>query len=161
MTDATIAANQEVLVETKIKASPATVWKALTDDIGLWWPAEFYIGGTEGARSYSLEARPGGRVYEEWDEGGGLLWGQVCTAVPEKMLQATGFTFPQWGGPSIGFLTWTLEADGEGCSLRFTEQTLGMSSEGNRAEKTKGWTFLFGGVLKAHVEGTPPPKWED
>jgi uncharacterized protein YndB with AHSA1/START domain len=151
----------EVQVETTIAVAPDAVWKALTDDIGLWWPSEFYSGGQEGARSYHLEAKPGGRMYEEWEGGGGLQWGQVWTVDPGKKLQITGLSFPEWGGPAVFFGTWTLTAEGDGCKLHFSESTLGKTSAGYRAEKEKGWSFLFDGVLKAHLEGTEAPKWED
>lgn len=150
-----------VLVETHIHASPAVVWNALTDGMDDWWPAEFYTGGDKSACTLHLEARPGGRVHEDYAAGGGLLWGTVVTVVPEQKLQVTGYGFPEWGGPSVWFGTWTLETADDGCLLRFTEHAVGKTSDGYFAEKQKGWTFLFDGALKAHVEGTPAPKWED
>lgn len=149
----------EIKLETRIAAAPETVWEALTDKAGEWWPAEFYIGGEPGKRSYHLEAWPGGRVYEEWEGGGGLLWGQVCHAVPNQLLQVTGYTFPEWGGPSIMFGTWNLTATDHGCTVHFTEHTLGKTSEHYAAEKEKGWKFLMA-VMKAHIEGTEPPGWQ-
>ncbi len=160
MTDCATQPKDSVLVETHIEAAPAVVWQALTEGIGAWWPAEFYIGGEEGGRSYHLEAHPGGRMYEEWDDGGGLLWGRVVTVIPESKLQVTSVSFPEWGGPSMSFGTWTLEEADGGCALRFTEHVLGTTPQGYLAEKHKGWSFLFAGVLKAHLEGTPLPKWE-
>ncbi len=149
-----------IKLRTEIAASPETVWDALTNKAGKWWPAEFYIGGEPGKRSYHFEAWPGGRVYEEWEGGGGLLWGQVCHAVPGKLLKATGFTFPEWGGPAVAFLTWKLEATDAGCSLQFDEQRLGPpASAENVAAKNKGWKFLMQ-VMKAYIEGAEPPAWE-
>ena len=148
-------------METHIAASPATVWRALTDNIGDWWPAEFFIGGEAGKRRYVLEATPGGRVYEEWDDGGGMLWGQVWTVMPEKLLQVSGHTFPDWGGPLVSFLSYRLEATDGGCTLRFSERILGHSTDANNADRKKGWTYLYAEVLKAHVEGRPIPQWQD
>ncbi len=148
-----------VTLEIHIAASTATVWRSLTESIGEWWPGEFFIGGEEGKRSYHLEAKPGGRMYEEWESGGGLLWAQVSTVIPETMLQITGHCFPQWGGPSISYGTWQLAAEGEGCKLSFDEQTLGRVPENNVAEKQKGWDFLME-TMKAHIEGNAKPAWE-
>lgn len=160
MTDDKVETEQMVTLETTISASPETVWRALTEGIDAWWPSEFFTGGEEGKRSYHLEAEPGGRMYEEW-ENGGLLWAQVVTVRPNELLQVTGHAFPEWGGPSVMFATWKLEPDGEGCTLRFDEHVLGKTPDGYAADKLKGWTFLFDSALKAHVEGTPAPKWED
>ncbi len=159
MTETATDTSAEIQLEVQIAATPETVWEALTHKAGEWWPAEFYIGGEEGKRSYRLEAWPGGRVYEEWDDGGGLLWGQVCTAVPNQTLQVTGHSFPDWGGPSIMFATWKLSASGDGCTLHFSERALGETPEHYAAEKDKGWRFLMD-VMKAYIEGTTPPEWE-
>ncbi len=159
MTETTTEPSADVQLEVRIAASPERVWQALTDGAGEWWPAEFYIGGEEGKRSYHLEARPGGRVYEEWDSGGGLLWGLVTTAVPGQLLQVNGFSFPEWGGPSIMFAAWRLTSIDDGCSLNFTEHAVGTTPEHYAAKKEKGWTFLMD-VMTAHIEGTEPPEWQ-
>lgn len=156
-TPATIA---ETRLEVRIDGPSDLVWQKLTDDIGDWWPDAFYAGGSPGKRSYHVEARPGGRVYESHDDGGGVLWGTVATVQPGKLLQALGATFPNWGGPNFGFITWEVEADGGGTVLRFSESLLGQVSDTACESKEKGWTFLFE-VLKAHVEGRPAPEWED
>jgi len=147
-----------VNMEIAIDASPAEVWKALTANIGQWWPADFYAGGTEGARTFAIEERPGGRMFEEWDGGGGLLWGTVVGIEPRKMLQVLGHVFPDWGGPTEWYGTWTLEQDGTGTKLAFSEHGLGKLSEDSMLDKYKGWRFLWA-TLKAHVEGTPAPEW--
>ena len=148
----------ELTVETPVNAPPADVWAALTSDLGAWWPAEFYIGGAEGS-TIRLEARPGGQMIEEWANGGGLQWAQVWTVIPNELLQTTGLTFPEWGGPAVGFVTWKIEATDEGSTLRLTEHTFGRSTDENRAETDKGWNFLHQ-CLKSHLEATEPPRWE-
>lgn len=151
----------EVIVEVEIEASPDKVWRELTEGIGAWWPTEFYAGGEAGKRNYHLEARPGGRMYESWNGGGGLMWGQVVTVDPGKKLQIIGSSFPEWGGPGISYGTWVLAESEQGCSLRYSESTVGRIGEGHGAEKEKGWNYLLGGALKAHVEGKPCPEWVD
>jgi uncharacterized protein YndB with AHSA1/START domain len=148
-------------MEIRIAGSVASVWKALTDDIGAWWPDEFYAGGEPARRSYKLEARPGGRMYEEWEGGGGVLWATVVAVEPSSRLQVMGTTFPNWGGPSIWFGTWELKADGAGTILSFSESAIGRISISGAEEKGTGWQFLFGGVLKAFVEGSPKPEWKE
>lgn len=156
----TQASIRDTRLEIRIEGAPAKVWKSLTAEIGAWWPAEFYVGGEPGKRSYHLDATPGGRMYESWEHGGGLLWGNVVTVDPEKLLQVTGSTFPEWGGPSQWFGSWTLEADGSATILTFSESTIGKLSDAAAAGTTKAWHFLFGEVLKSHVEGRPIPAWE-
>jgi uncharacterized protein YndB with AHSA1/START domain len=149
-----------IVVETRIRGSAEKVWRALTSDIHRWWPESFYTGGTAGRRRYVLEARVGGRMYEEWEEGAGLLWATVNTVMPERRLDVFGVAFPEWGGPNLWTGTWLLKPGRGHTVVRFTEGAFGRISKKSLADKDKGWTFLFDGALRAHVEGRPAPAWE-
>lgn len=143
-----------------IDAPVEAAWKALTANMNEWWPESFFGGGTEGQRRVVLEAEPGGRMYEEWQGGGGLLWGTVVTVEPQKMLQILGHQFPNWGGPSAWYGTWEFSASGDGTRLQFSESAVGRLPDGYMADKDKGWNFLWA-TLKAHLEGTAAPEWSD
>lgn len=151
----------EMTIDVEIEGSIDAVWKALVDDIGEWWPDEFFAGGAAGTRRYLLEARPGGRMWEEWESGGGLIWGTVVTIDPPTKLQVVGHTFPEWGGPGTWYATWELEERDSGVILRFSEATVGKVSEAGMESKRKGWTYLFESAMRAHVEGKPTPPWSD
>ena len=150
----------QVSMELDIDATPERVWHALTESIGDWWPAEFFAGGQNGKRRFFLETQPGGRMYEQWDTGGGVLWGTVICSDPNVLLQVLGYSFPNWGGPSQSYNTWELKDNGSGTKLVFSESMLGRVSDGNLAEKDKGWKFLWQ-TLKAHLEGSVLPQWQD
>lgn len=141
----------EIVVETSIQASRAKVWQSLTEHIGQWWPADFYAGGEQGKRQYSLDPNPGGMMKEEWDGGGGVLWGTVICANPHVQLQVLGSLFPNWGGPSQWFASWDLSDDGNNTKLRFSETTMGRVSNALLEDKSAGWEVL-GNALKAHAE---------
>lgn len=149
-----------VQMELQIAAPPAAVWQALTTNIGSWWPADFYAGGVDGKRRFILEPRPGGRMCEEWQDGGGVLWGTVVTVEPQSRLQVVGYSFPEYGGPAQWFGTWELRAHGAGTKLRFQDHAIGRVSDSMSEEKEKGWRFLWD-VMKARLEGTPLPAWSD
>lgn len=148
----------QIQMELTIAADPEAVWQALVDDIGQWWPADFYAGGQQGKRTFKFEAEPGGRMVELWDDGGGLLWGTVITVEPNKRLQALGTLFPNWGGPALNYATWELEKKGSETVLRFSESTMGRLSDDGMEEKDKGWRFLMES-MKAHIEGNDAPTW--
>ena len=150
----------EIAMEVDIAAKPERVWQALTAHIGDWWPAEFYSGGEDGKRKYFLDARPGGTMGELWDGGGGVVWATVVGVEPNKRLQVTGTSFPGWGGPSQWLGVWELTAKGASTRLKFTESAIGRVSDGNVADKDKGWKFLWA-ALAAHVEDKPAPQWQD
>ena len=149
----------EINMEIQIAAPPSKVWIALTENIGEWWPAEFYAGGEAGKRTFSLETTPGGRMFEAWDDGGGILWGTVFTVNPNIQLQLLGNLFPNWGGPSAAYGTWDLKPHRDGTTLCYNETAVGRIVDPQLAEKDKGWQFLHR-TLKAYVEGAPLPAWE-
>lgn len=151
----------EVRIETVIQAPREKVWKALTAEIGRWWPDEFYTGGDSGKREYLLEPNPGGRMFEDWGDGNGLLWGTVHTVQAPETLYVTGHSFPQWGGPTVLMIGWTLTEEGDGTRLVFVESALGRVTDEHTQSREKGWGFLFDRALKAFAEGAEPPVWED
>lgn len=157
----TTAANiAELAMEIVIDAPPDTVWRQLTENIGDWWPDDFYAGGSPGRRTFLLEAEAGGRMHESWDGGGGILWGTVICVDVGKRLQVAGLAFPNWGGPAQWFGTWDLEETASTTRLRFSEHSIGRVSAASTTEKESGWHFLWN-CLKANVEGRPAPAWED
>ncbi|MEM7355876.1 MAG: SRPBCC domain-containing protein [Acidobacteriota bacterium] len=147
-------------LEMRIAADPSKVWQALTSDIGKWWPSEFFCGGGSDAseRRFLLEAWPGGRMWEDWGSGDGLLWATVVNVVAGKTLEMSGFQGPAWGGPNAWYSSYALEADGDGTKLRFSESGFGRMAESMLADKETGWRFLFA-TMAAHLEGKEPPKW--
>lgn len=146
-----VAEIDEITTTIEIDNSPSRVWQALTEEIGQWWPSDFYTGGSPGKQSFVLEARPGGRMYEVWEDGGGLLWGTVIGVEPNERLHVLGSLFPGWGGPSEWFGVWTLKANGDKTELDFTESSLGRITTKGNSEKKKGWDYIHQ-ALKTHIE---------
>ncbi len=150
-------ASLEMSIE--INAPASRIWSALTSDIGKWWPADFYAGGEDPDRTFILEPQPGGRMYEQWKEGG-VLWGTVITVDPNRLLQVNGLIFPSFGGPTQWYGTWTLtEKDGGTTVLGFSEVGVGRVTDAGTEEKDKGWTYLWN-CMHAYIDGRDAPGWE-
>ena len=77
----------EHTLEIAIAAPPARVWKALTGQVSSWWHPGFL---REGALAFVIEPRVGGRVYEDWGGGQGLLWYTVV-----GLVETRSFTSPR------------------------------------------------------------------
>lgn len=155
----------DIQLEVTIAAPIEAVWRALVDDIGTWWPTAFYcLPGDPAAapqRTFKLEARPGGRMWEDWGADNGLVWGHVVQVVKPRLLDVTGTMGLAWGGPSTFYGSFQLEAAGDDTRLRFGESAYGRIPDNQIAEKEKGWRFLLDGALRAHCEGKPAPLWTD
>jgi uncharacterized protein YndB with AHSA1/START domain len=147
----------QIRLDVRIEAPRERVWRALTDDLSGWWPADtFNVGGASVPMRF--EAKVGGRMYEDWGDGQGLLWAQVVLLRRPEQLSLIGDSFPEWGGPARSYLSWTLEADGAATVVHFVDSQLGERRD--QADKEKGWAFLIAGCLKSHLEGRPQPAWE-
>jgi len=139
----------EVVMEVRIAASPQRTWRALTEDVGSWWPAGFYT--SERARRMVLEPRLGGLVYEEWGDGEGLVWHVVTAIEHGRRLELAGDLHPEYGGPARLFTRYTLRADGDGCIVRLVDTAFGHCAANLEDRLHEGWGVLLG-ALKSWTE---------
>ena len=152
----------EIVTEVEIAAPRDVVWAVLTQEPAPWWHPAF-CSDPRGAEvgGLRIEAELGGRMFEDWGEGQGLVWGQVVALDRGRALQVVGDTSPAWGGPSRHWFTWRLEGSGAGTRLRFENAIWGVVSEATRASLEEGWAYLFEHGLKrwcetGRLDGAPP-----
>ena len=141
----------QVEIDVKIKADLERVWKALVEETSAWWPHDFYTSTT--TKGFHLEPRLGGRVYEDWGEGSGLLWFTVIGLNPPTLLTLLGHLTPGFGGPAMTMLEIGLKSAGDTVSLRVTETMSGHAEPKMEATLRDGWITIFDGGLRAYVEG--------
>lgn len=100
----------------EVPVDAATAWKALIEDVDVWWPADHTWWGAESA--LSIEARAGGCFCERLGEREAqhLL---VTYAEPPKLLRLTGGLGPLQGMGLHGVLEFRL-AGSEGGGTRIT-----------------------------------------
>jgi DNA-binding transcriptional ArsR family regulator len=138
-----------VAMEIPIKASKEKVWKALTEDITFWWPRNFYTKSD--AKSFHLEPKLGGRMYEDWGGGQGLVWYNVFGLDTPNSIALQGFMGAGYG-PACTILELTLaEMDGI-TTLKLVDSTIGKTDS---CEKESGWKELFHGSFVPYVESAP------
>lgn len=153
----------EIVTEVRIAAARDTVWDVLVQEPAPWWHAAYFTdprGPKQGG--FHIEARLGGRMYEDWGQGNGLVWGTVIGLDRGRFLQIVGDSSPAWGGPSRNFQTYRLEDDGRATKLRFENAIFGRVDEGTLRSLDEGWRFLLEQSLKRWCEtgtlaGAPPP----
>lgn len=139
---------QRVELEIKIAATPAKVWHALIHDTTFWWPREFYTGPAKG---FHIEPHLGGKVYEDWGDGNGVVWYQIFAINSGVSLDLNGCMAVPYG-PAVTLLHIELASKGAGTVLKVSDSTLGDGRDG-AASKIEGWQRVFGDGLKAYVEG--------
>jgi uncharacterized protein YndB with AHSA1/START domain len=130
-----------------IEAPPWRVFDVLTKDVGAWWGVPYLIGTP---KKLVLEAQIGGRFYEEWTEGGGVLWATVTSLKRGDHLELTGSLGMR--GTVHGRARLTFEAQGGATVLRLCHEVLGDVSGETQRFFLRGWHDLLGVRLKAFVE---------
>jgi len=140
----------QVEIEFGIDAPVATVWEALCESPGEWWPNDFFV--TSKPVSMKMEAWPGGRLYETGEDGEGLLWATINCVVPEQSLHFIGYIYPPFGGPCLSLVHIRLEKAKSGTQFFLTDHLIGRVGDASEESLQSGWKLVFGGGLKAWVE---------
>jgi uncharacterized protein YndB with AHSA1/START domain len=150
MPETKTAATAVVKLEFKINASPERVWKVITEETSRWWDKDFV--SLPGSTCVMLEPRLGGRLYEETEDGRGLVWATVIAISEGKSIDFVGYMTPEWSGPTMTMIKLLVEPTEEGAVLKLTEGLLGNVTDEVTQSMHEGWTFLFETKLKGYVE---------
>jgi DNA-binding transcriptional ArsR family regulator/uncharacterized protein YndB with AHSA1/START domain len=132
--------------EIRIEANVSTVWRALTVEVGDWWPHRFRddVGWVE------FEPVVGGRFVERFDsDGAGALYATVTYIEPERILKISGSMGLQ--GAAMYVKTYRLEPAGESTTVRTSASMMGLFSRETVDDYRQGGVELLR-ALKAHVE---------
>jgi len=149
----------DVQQDLRIDAPAEDVFNALVQDTDAWWGPP-YVHGPH-ARSIRLELEPGGRLWEDWGDSEGAVWGRIHVWRRNERLELIG-PFGM-AGPVHGMVIFELQPDGSGTLLRFSHRAVGAITDRELATYNDGWRNLLG-RLAAYVErgerlgfaGTPP-----
>lgn len=80
---------------TVVHSDVAHTFEVFVRTIGVWWPVNPFSAGQDNVRDVTVEPRAGGRVYETWDDGTVLPWGELLAWNPPH-----GFTMTWMGTPA-------------------------------------------------------------
>lgn len=134
--------------EVHIDAPPERVFEGLVTDISAWWgPAHVF---SPEARDVVLEPRLGGRFYEDWGEGEGVLYATVTRIRRPAELGLNGPLGMR--GAVVGRVMITLERQGTTTVVRLSHRVVGEVTEKTRQAYDSGWQTLLGQGLKPYVE---------
>lgn len=127
------------------------VWRALTTQVELWWPRDFFASANPAVMRF--DATLGGRLYEDDGNGGGVTWYTVIAMAPGESIDMAGHLTPAYGGPAQTILRLALRRDGDATILDLTDGVFGNVGERTAAGNEAGWRALFEVGFKGFVEG--------
>ena len=133
--------------EIVIAAPPARVWQVLVSEASAWWPKEFHT--SERTQRFVIEPALGGRVYEDFGGGDGLVWYSVIGVEAGRELILAGHLLPPFGGPAVTALRLTLSAKGKGTLFRVQDDRFGALDGQSPVD---GWRLVFDTGLRQHIE---------
>jgi Activator of Hsp90 ATPase homolog 1-like protein len=76
---------------TLVRSDVQHTFDTFVNTIGSWWPSGQFSAGRDRVRDVVMEQRQGGRVYETWDDGTEVEWGELLV----------------WEPPTRFVMTWT------------------------------------------------------
>jgi uncharacterized protein YndB with AHSA1/START domain len=72
-----------------VRAARQHTFDTFVDTIGAWWPVSPFSAGKDRVRDVTVNKHVGGRVYETWDDGTEVDWGQVLAWSPPERFAMT------------------------------------------------------------------------
>ena len=140
----------QVDLQIQVKRPRDTVWTSLIDETTAWWPVEYYA--TTNPLRMVFEPIPGGRLYEEAENGAGLLWYTVIAIEPPTSITLAGHIAPPFGGPATSLLRVDLESTTDSTTLlRVSDSVFGCVDADTEQRIAEGWRTLFGNA-KTYIE---------
>ncbi len=139
-----------IQLEIPIEANINLVWKCLLEEAGVWWRKDFYTSAK--TQNFIIEPFVGGRMYEDYGDGNGLLWANVMVLDAPNNVELKGHLSPSFGGPAMTFMKLALEEREGGTTLTLTDTTFGNVSENSKDQLTAGWKMLYEDTFKKYVE---------
>ena len=83
-------------------------WEYYFNQTNGWWTKEFHTSPS--TKRFTIDTYIGGHVYEDYGEGGGLIWGDVIGVKYNEWLLIRGNLSREFGGPAITMEKFSFEA---------------------------------------------------
>lgn len=135
--------------EIVINAPRNIVFESLTKDINEWWAF-----GTKGAQEKGIlhfEPKLGGRFYEDWGNGQGIIWGIVTFFKESDEIRLNGPIGEMKGAVNSNY-SFKFEVKGSSTILKLSHQVVGLLDPEWEQNHRNGWNKLLNELFKNYVE---------
>ena len=128
--------NLTIIQEIRVKASIATTFAALLEQIG---PSNETPNGNP--MPFVIEAFPGGRWYRDLGDHNGHFWGSIQAIKSPTLLEFSGPLFMSF--PVSNNVQYRLTEEAGETIIRFTHRGFGLFPDNFPANLAEGWAFML------------------
>lgn len=130
--------------ELTVAAPVDRAWRVFTDEITSWWPVPTHSVEPDRVREIVFEARRGGRIFERWEDGTELSWGEVDLCEPPHRVRFSWQPNHDRPGPTEVEVTFTSAGDATNVRLEHRGwERLGDEGPASRADYDPGWDYVL------------------
>jgi hypothetical protein len=130
-----------ISIEVVVPINIAHAWEYYFNQVNSWWSKEHY--SSPKTKRFIIETFIGGRVYEDFGEGDGLVWGTVIGANYLHSIDILGYLTRSFGGPAISYEKYSFDADGQNTKLTYTMDIVGAVPESTVKSLKEGWEDII------------------
>lgn len=128
-------------LEYRLEKAKEQVWEAFFNQLNQWWTSDFYTNSR--TKSFHIETKLGGKMYEDFGEGEGLVWGEVIGVDYPRSLQIRGMLSGEFGGPALSYEKFTFEEEAGKTTLTYRVEFIGDITEKSLKSLESGWKTIF------------------
>ena len=133
---------KQIKVSTLIALDQAHTWEYYFNQINSWWPREFFTSPK--TLRFIIQTKIGGKAYEDFGEGEGLVWGEVIGVDYPNSLQIRGNLTKDFGGPVITYEKFALDPVDTGqTKFIYTCDFVGQIADKAVKSREDGWIDLI------------------
>ncbi len=125
----------------QIELPQKEVWECLFTRLHEWWSPDFYTNAK--TKRFVIEVQLGGKMYEDFGEGEGLIWGEVIGVDRPHSLQVRGMLSGEFGGPALSYEKFGLSELSGVTTLSYRAEFIGITTEKTLNSLQKGWEEIF------------------
>ena len=124
-----------------IELTSEAVWQKFFNELHHWWTADFYTSPR--TRQFKIETELGGKMFEDFGDGEGLVWGEVIGVDKPKSLQVKGMLSGEFGGPAISYEKYSFEKENKNTRFTYRVEFIGNVNEKTLKSLESGWKTIF------------------
>lgn len=130
-----------ISVEIVVPVNIAHAWEYYFNQVNSWWSKDYHTSPK--TKRFIIQAYIGGKVFEDFGEGDGLIWGEVIGADYLHSLDIKGNLTRSFGGPAITFEKFLFEKVETGTKVTYTMDLIGDINDTTIASLKSGWEEIL------------------